>query len=188
MAVRFDPGSGRVVASASADGQVFITTCYDENLDKGHSATGPFASVDTDADQLYKFSSNAWINTLSFSPSGEQLAFATHDCELHFVRFTAEMVAAKEKPKPEKIIYRGNPILNGLFLDENSYVGCGYDNVPLLFKRSAGGWAFSKSLDAGINTKKPAKIGKDAFGVTSVFFDGQKLKEDVAIGAKETKH
>ena len=30
LSVRFDPGSGRVVASASADGTVFITSAYDK--------------------------------------------------------------------------------------------------------------------------------------------------------------
>ena len=44
--VRFDPGSGRVVASASCDGSVIITSSYNPDLDEGDSsAYGPFASV-----------------------------------------------------------------------------------------------------------------------------------------------
>lgn len=43
MCVRFDPLSSRVVASASTDGQVIVTTSYDENLDK--SGSGPFAKI-----------------------------------------------------------------------------------------------------------------------------------------------
>jgi len=41
MSVRFDPGSSRVVASASADGMVYITSCYDPEFDT--EGTGPFA-------------------------------------------------------------------------------------------------------------------------------------------------
>lgn len=41
--VRFDPGSGRVIASASCDGKVLITSAYDDKLDT--DGTGPFAGV-----------------------------------------------------------------------------------------------------------------------------------------------
>lgn len=43
--VRFDPGSGHVVASASPDGRVKITSCYDQKLDGKFKAAGPFAGV-----------------------------------------------------------------------------------------------------------------------------------------------
>lgn len=43
MSVRFDPGSSRVVASASADGIVQITSCYNPEIDE--AGTGPFADV-----------------------------------------------------------------------------------------------------------------------------------------------
>jgi hypothetical protein len=41
--VKFDPGSGRVIASASCDGKVLITSAYDDKLDT--DGTGPFAGV-----------------------------------------------------------------------------------------------------------------------------------------------
>jgi WD40 repeat protein len=70
VAVRFDPGSGHVVASASADGSVIITSCYDENIDKNSKAVGPFAGVTSDTDEIFKFTNDAWVNTVEFSPSG----------------------------------------------------------------------------------------------------------------------
>jgi len=72
LCVRFDP-SGRVVASASADGTVIISTCYDEAIDT--ESTGPFANVTTDAEMLFKFTTSGWVNSLSFSPSGSTLVF-----------------------------------------------------------------------------------------------------------------
>lgn len=75
-----------------------------------------------------------------------------------------------------------------MFLDETSFVGCGFDNAPLLFKKNGSGWVFSKSLDEGLNKKRAPKIQKDAFGVTSVFFDSQKLDDSIARSAKDTKH
>lgn len=75
MCVRFDPGSGRVVASASADGNVIITSAYNETLDTDGS--GPFGAVTDDAGTvLFRLKSSVWNNTLSFSPSGSTLAFA----------------------------------------------------------------------------------------------------------------
>jgi len=84
--------------------------------------------------------------------------FLANDCEVNFVKFTPEIVAAGSKPEPEKVIFKGNPILTGIFLDENSFVGCGFDNAPLLFKYTGGKWMFSKSLDSGLAKKKAAKI------------------------------
>ena len=73
--MRFDPGAGRVVASASADGKVIVSSCYDPNLDSAGS--GPFANVDLEfGSEIFSFNSKCWNNTLAFSPSGETLAFA----------------------------------------------------------------------------------------------------------------
>ena len=43
-------------------------------------------------------------------------------------------------------------------------------------------------MDEGIEKKRPSKIGKDAFGGKSVFFDGLKLENDVEVSDKDTKH
>lgn len=43
-------------------------------------------------------------------------------------------------------------------------------------------------LDDGISKIKQSKIGKDAFGGKSVFFDGLKLENDVEMTEKDTKH
>lgn len=51
--VRFDPGSGHVVASASVDGKVYITSCFDKDLDSASKATGPFAAVNTEDEVLF---------------------------------------------------------------------------------------------------------------------------------------
>ena len=75
LSVRFDPGSSRVVASASADGNVQITSCYDEIIDT--AGTGPFAEVTAEfGTKIFQFNSKCWNNTLAFNQSGEWLAFA----------------------------------------------------------------------------------------------------------------
>lgn len=91
--VKFDPGSSRVIASASSDGRVLISAAYIPALDT--AGTGPFAGVTNELNEvLFTFKTNCWNSTLDFSPSGEILAFASYDSEMHFVEFTPEIVAS----------------------------------------------------------------------------------------------
>lgn len=76
VCVKFDPLSSRVVASASADGQVIVSTSYYEELDGKADSPGPFGKI-TKQELLFKFKCSEWVNTLSFSPSGNQLLFAS---------------------------------------------------------------------------------------------------------------
>jgi hypothetical protein len=60
------------------------------------------------------------------------------------------------KAKPEKVFYKGNPFLNGIFVNDSTYIACGFDKVPFLFKKNSGSWSFVKYLDEGINQVKEA--------------------------------
>ena len=84
--------------------------------------------------------------------------------------------------------YLGAPVLSGHFISEEKYVASGYDKTPVLFGKADSKWKFEKFLDEGIEKKRPSKIGKDAFGGKSVFFDGLKLENDVEVSDKDTKH
>ena len=160
--VRFDPGAGRVIASASCDGKVLITSAYDEILDT--DGTGPFAGVTEESGEiLFTFKSNCWNNTLAFSQSGTTLAFSSHDCEMHFIEFTPEIVKAKSKPSSKKVSYKGAPILNGCFIKEDTYIGCGFDNAPLMFKKEGDKWVFKGSIDDGYLKTTDSKVNKQAF-------------------------
>lgn len=67
------------------------------------------------------------------------------------------------KSKPDKIFYKGNPFLNGIFVNESTFIACGFDKVPFLFKKSGSGWSFVKHLDEGITKVKEQQITKDSF-------------------------
>ena len=108
---------------------------------------------------------------------------------MHFVKFTSEGVASQEKPKSKRVIYKGNPILNGLFVSPNVYVGCGYDQVPLIFKSADGNnWTFEGSLDPGYGKYKESVIQTDAFGGKTAFFEGSELSKDCSMKPKDTIH
>lgn len=86
-----------------------------------------------------------WINSVSWSPDATILAYATHDCELNFVNTSS----GATKEKPDKVLYKGNPFIQGVFINATTYIGCGFDKVPFLFKKGPSGWAFVKHLDDG---------------------------------------
>lgn len=82
--MKFDPHAGRVVASASADGTVIVSSCYIPEVDK--DSNGLFGNYkETEPTILFKFKMREWANTLSFSPSGEALMFSSKYSHKFFV-------------------------------------------------------------------------------------------------------
>lgn len=123
------------------------------------------------------------------------LIFAAHDCELNFI--DVSQAAQKVKSKPDKVIYKGNPFLQGIFANDSTFIACGYDKVPYLFKLAGGNWNFVKSLDDGFEkVKEGAQITKDSFDGAQTFFKkaeteratAVKLDDDVGIKEMNTKH
>lgn len=79
--------------------------------------------------------------------------------------------------------------MTGSFISENTYIGCGFDNAPLIFKRQGNGsWSYEGSLDPGFGKTKESRIGKDAFGGRTVFFDGAHLDANTMMQPKQTLH
>jgi hypothetical protein len=52
------------------------------------------------------------------------------------------------------LLFNGNPLLVGTFISPTSLIGCGYDKVPILFKKNGASWSFVKHLDEGIKNEK----------------------------------
>lgn len=88
--VRFDPLSGKCVVSSSSDGTVQFIADFNEETDSP-TGEGPFGSIKEQV-QVFKMKCNEWVNTVSFSQSGQEVAFATHDSTMHFFTITAEDV------------------------------------------------------------------------------------------------
>ena len=82
---------------------------------------------------LVSFTAVGWVNFINFSPDSTTLGYGTHDCEVNFV--DVSKAADKTKEKPDKVFYKGNPFLSGIFVDNNSLIACGFDKVPFLFKK-----------------------------------------------------
>ena len=188
VCVRFDPLSGRVIASASLDGTVQITSAYKEELDT--DSAGPFGQVTSYGETLLSVSSNGWINHLAFSPSSSTLCYLTHDCELNFADLSeVAKTSGKSKVQSEKVLHTGNPHFNCVFIQEDKLIACGYDKVPYLYQKQGAEWKMIKCLDDGINKVRKAKITGNSFLDKKVYFNSDfKLGTNVEMKETDTKH
>jgi len=71
--VRFDPISGKCLVSCSTDGKVI---CFSHVCEVDNINDGPFGGLQKD-DKLFQFKCTEWVNTVAFSPSGSEIAFAS---------------------------------------------------------------------------------------------------------------
>jgi hypothetical protein len=154
------------VASASVDGKCYITSCYIESTDAS-STQGPFGKVTSYGETLFSFSVIGWVNFVSWAPDATVLAYGTHDCELNFADVSSGGAGKADK---QMLLYKGNPFLCGVMTNANTFIGCGYDKTPFLFKKQGGNWVFSKHLDEGFSNEKQAQIGKGSFEQSNLMF------------------
>lgn len=186
VCVRFEPQSGRVVASASLDGTVQITSCCPKGQE-GTTGAGPFGSVSSYGETLVTLNNNGWVNFVAWSPNSNTLAYSTHDCELNFAN-VAEAAGGKAKIKPEKLMLNINPLLQGIFVEDNQFIGSGWDKVPYLYKLD-GSWKQINSLDDGIKNTRKLKITNNKFKDMRVYFNPDfKLSTAVEMKETDTRH
>jgi actin related protein 2/3 complex, subunit 1A/1B len=92
-----------------------------------------------------EFSSPAggWVHSVAFSPSGDVLAFVSHDSSV-----TIAYPAGPEEP-PLAVISVRTPILpfeSLLWINENEIVAAGHDCQPIVFNGSEKGWYLTKYI------------------------------------------
>lgn len=99
--------------------------------------------------------------------------------------------AEGKKEKPDKIVLRTNPMIRGVFTNEETFIGVGFDKAPFSYKKQGGKWTEGTCLDDGIKSERKAKAAANAFAANSQVFKGkQESKLDAAIQCKDknTKH
>jgi len=106
---------------------------------------------------LAEFPTNAWIHSVRWSASGNNLAWACHDSSIHFLE------CSTKNHNQEVVKYNFLPFRDIMFLDENRVVGVGHDCNPTLFTNKSGQWAFDRQLDVSEGAAKgPAGGGAKA--------------------------
>lgn len=139
---------------------------------------------------LMSVSCNGWINFVAFSPSCNTICYGTQDCELNFADVKdVGQSAGKSKVKAEKLMLRTNPLLNGIFLSDTKFMGCGFDKVPYIYTNSGNEWKQTACLDDGISKARSTKITGNSFLDKRVYFNADiKLSSAVEMKETDTKH
>ncbi|KYQ90570.1 actin related protein 2/3 complex [Tieghemostelium lacteum] len=127
-----------LLATASSDFKVRVFDAFIKKADG--RVTRPYGEIPF-GDPIFEFDQCAsWVHACKWSPSGNTLAFASHDSNLAVANFSSN------PPTVEKIKLRTLPLCDLLYLTENSIVGVGYDCTPVLITNS-NGWTYQGELD-----------------------------------------
>eukprot|EP01113_Clastostelium_recurvatum_P002397 TRINITY_DN10_c0_g1_i1.p1 TRINITY_DN10_c0_g1~~TRINITY_DN10_c0_g1_i1.p1 ORF type:complete len:387 (-),score=101.30 TRINITY_DN10_c0_g1_i1:77-1192(-) len=93
-------------------------------------------------DAVLEMDAGGWVHAVKWSPSGNQVAYASHDSSISFANVSSL------PPTIQKINLKGLPLRDLLFLSESSLVGVGDDCNPFLFSRDDNGtWTFVSEMD-----------------------------------------
>lgn len=136
----------------------------------------------------YQSMSGGWVHAVAFSPSGNALAFASHDASI-----TVAYPAGPEQPPQAVYNIRlpSLPFLSLIFTNEHTIVAAGHDYEPIIFiGNDQSGWMTSKSLDdpagrtgnAGRGISRGGLSGNEAFNRFKAA-DSRGISSTPAIGA-----
>lgn len=150
--------NNNILATACTDYKARVFSAAIKGVDKKPEPT-VWGEPKIFGDLLGEFDCTAWVHGITFSTSGNILAYSGHDSTVSFVDPQAGNNATT-------IRLSGLPLLDLLFLDDTRLVGAGHDCMPFLFT-NAGGWSFTKSFDG--EKKEAPKAGEAGAGARAMF-------------------
>lgn len=145
LALDWHPNSV-LLASGAADGRCRVFSAFIKGVDSKPAPSKwgerlPFNTVCGD----FGSPAGGWVHDVAFSPSGDALAFVSHDATVTVVYPSG----ADQPPSAVWVIKLASlPLVSLCFCAEDVFVGSGHDCQPLLFSGDEGnGWQQVKSLD-----------------------------------------
>jgi len=129
-----------LLAAGSADMKARVFSAYIKDVDKRPppSVWGEKLPFNTVCGE-YSSPSGGWVHTVGFSPSGDVLAFASHDSTISVVY----------PGGPTVYTIRSNtlPYVTLMWTSEDAIVAAGHDCQPVLLNGGPSGWQVVGSLD-----------------------------------------
>jgi len=148
-----------LLAAGSADMKARVFSAYIKDVDKRPAATVwgeklPFNTICGE----YTSPSGGWVHAVGFSPSGDVLAFASHDSSVSIVY--------PGVPTIINVKMVSLPYVSLIWTAEDSLVAAGHDCQPIVFSGSEAGWQVIGSLDD--TTAPKSSGGASKFGAPGV--------------------
>jgi actin related protein 2/3 complex, subunit 1A/1B len=166
----FHPSNSQIIATGSTDFKCRILSTFLSKVDGTTVDPGPFASTHGPLEfgEAYaELTTNGWVHAVAWSPSGNALAYATHESKIY-----VSTLGLAVDPPTQVIRLNDLPVCSLLFISDNAFIGAGYDFNPLVFKynRSNRTWTYHAALDN-------VDAGKDATPAVAETSNASKARE-----------
>ncbi|KAH8099507.1 actin-like protein ARPC3 [Cristinia sonorae] len=148
-----------LLAAGSADMKARVFSAYIKDVDKRPAASVwgeklPFNTICGE----YSSPSGGWVHTVGFSPSGDILAFASHDSTINIVY--------PGGPAIYTIKSNTLPLVTLTWTTEETIVAAGHDCQPYVFSGNESGWQLAGTLD-DTNAAKSSGGNRAGYGGAS---------------------
>jgi len=148
-----------LLAAGSADTKARVLSAYIKELDSKPAPTVwgeklPFNTICGE----YSSPAGGWVHAVGFSPSGDLLAFASHDSSINVVYPLGGVINVRMSTLP---------LVTLTWTSEDTIVAAGHDCQPLVFSGSEQGWRAIGSLDDS-SAPKSSSSPRSGFGSPTV--------------------
>jgi len=145
-----------LIATGGTDGKARVFSAWIKGADQKPQPTNwgdklPFNQLCGE----FASPSGGWIHDVSFSPSGETLAFASHDCTISIV-----YALASSQSIHHVVSLPSLPALTLIFSNESQILAAGHDCQVFDLTGSTDGWAVARSLTGTSGTKTAVGSGR----------------------------
>ncbi|XP_006458019.1 hypothetical protein AGABI2DRAFT_190402 [Agaricus bisporus var. bisporus H97] len=183
-----------LLAAGSADMKARVFSGYIKEVDErpAPSVWGsklPFSTICGE----YSSPAGGWVHAVGFSPSGDALAFASHDSSITIVYPGGPAIYTIRSPSL--------PLVTLAWTSEESIVAAGHDCKPLVYAGSEQGWQEVGTLDDSSSSRasegsrsgfgSSSSVGRLKAGAFATFRDadsrGQSSLSGTATGLSDTK-
>lgn len=143
----FHPSNGQLLATGCADFKMRIFSTFTTEVDGSNVDPGPFRSTHGPlefGETYVELSTSSWVEAVAWSPSGNVVAYSSHDSMLHFAT-----LGQSAEPTVQMLRLTGLPLCALLFLSDTAIVGVGHDLNPFIFNlsRTSNQWSLYCTLE-----------------------------------------
>jgi len=135
---------------------------------------------------LQEYSSTGWVHNAKWSPSGNKFAYLSHDAHIGFVD-----VSQGAPGETTTVRLRDLPVLDFIWVNEDSIVAVGHDCNPILFTNQGGNWSQTRKLDDQGAAAAAAKKGagqNDSRAAFDLFKNKVEVGSNTNITSLNTRH
>jgi actin related protein 2/3 complex, subunit 1A/1B len=143
----FHPQNSQVIATGASDFRCRIYSSFASEVDGMNLNSTPFSRAVEFGECYCELTALGWVHAISWAPSGNVLAYASHDSSIHFAMFPSSGLTGD--PPVVRVLHKGLPFTSLTFISDDALVCAGHDMVPQLFTASGNGWKYGGSLTKG---------------------------------------